>query len=101
MESNGTINTSTCSKATIMKHILITSHGGVLRQVLMRLIHVDKLKKMGAVYDPKRKNRLITPNASLSILDLWVGEQESAKGESGEERTRFSQNDKKVRNINR
>ena len=52
------------------KHILITSHGGVLRQILMRLVGVEKLKKVGAEFDTKRKNRLITPNTSLSILDL-------------------------------
>lgn len=52
------------------KHILVTSHGGVLRQILMRLVGVEKLKKMGAEFDTKRKNRLITPNTSLSILDL-------------------------------
>ncbi len=52
------------------KHILITSHGGVLRQILMRLVGVEKLMKMGAEFDTKRKNRLITPNTSLSILDL-------------------------------
>lgn len=53
-----------------IKHILITSHGGVLRQILMRLVGVEKLKKMGAEFDTKRKNRLITPNTSLSILQL-------------------------------
>lgn len=52
------------------KHILITSHGGVLRQILMRLVGVDKLKKMGAEFDTKRKNRLITPNTSMTILDF-------------------------------
>ena len=36
----------------------------------MRLVGVEKLKKMGAEFDTKRKNRLITPNTSLSILDL-------------------------------
>ena len=36
----------------------------------MRLVGVEKLKKVGAEFDTKRKNRLITPNTSLSILDL-------------------------------
>ena len=36
----------------------------------MRLIGVDKLKTMGAEFDKKRKNRLITPNTSMTILDL-------------------------------
>eukprot|EP00536_Pseudo-nitzschia_multiseries_P002982 jgi/Psemu1/6771/gm1.6771_g len=52
--------------------ILIASHGGVLRQILLRLVGVDKLKEMGATFDRKRKNKLITPNTSLTILDLVV-----------------------------
>ncbi len=63
-----------------IRHILITSHGGVLRQILMRLIGVDELKKMGAEFDKKRKNRLITPNTSMTILDLSVRySQQAAK----------------------
>ena len=72
MNSSDTNSTAMPSNETTMKHVLITSHGGVLRQILMRLVDVDKLKRMGALYDPQRRNRLITPNASLSILDLSV-----------------------------
>ena len=54
------------------KKILITAHGGVLRQILMNLVGVDKLKEMGAEFDSKRKSKLITPNTSLTILDLSI-----------------------------
>ena len=65
--------TTFCSTSFIpTKKVLITAHGGVLRQILMRLVGVDKLKEMGAEFDTKRKNRLITPNTSLSILDLII-----------------------------
>jgi len=72
MERNDEGKTPMVNNAIPTKHILITSHGGVLRQILMRLVGVDKLKKRGAVFDTKRKNRLITPNTSLTILDLSV-----------------------------
>ena len=54
------------------KQILIASHGGVLRQILLRLVGLDKLREMGATFDAKRKNKLITPNTSLTILDLSI-----------------------------
>lgn len=68
------------------KHVLITSHGGVLRQILMRLVGVDKLLAMGAVFDPKRKNRIITPNTSLTILDLsvWCKDQQQPADLAGQ-----------------
>jgi len=100
MESSDMINSSIANKETMTKHILITSHGGVLRQILMRLVDVDKLKRMGALYDPQRKNRLITPNASLSILDLSLecGHQyEIGEKELGEERTGLSYRDGNLR----
>lgn len=74
MKGNDLTKIATTRNEVPTKHILITSHGGVLRQILMRLVGIDKLKKMGASFDTKRKNRLITPNASLSILDLLVGQ---------------------------
>ncbi|VEU35614.1 unnamed protein product [Pseudo-nitzschia multistriata] len=58
------------------KRILITSHGGVLRQILLRLVGVSKLKEMGATFDAKRKNKLITPNTSLTILDFSIRSDE-------------------------
>jgi broad specificity phosphatase PhoE len=66
------IKPATSSNEISSKHILITSHAGVLRQILMRLVGADKLKRMGAVFDAKRKNRLSLPNSSLTILDLSV-----------------------------
>jgi len=55
---------------TITKHVLITSHAGVLREILTRLVGIDKLKEMGAEFDLNRNNRLIIANTSLMILDL-------------------------------
>jgi broad specificity phosphatase PhoE len=90
MKRNDASKTATVNNAIPTKHILITSHGGVLRQILMRLVGVDNLKKIGAVFDTKRKNRLITPNTSLTILDLSVRcKQQHANpaGENEEEST--------------
>lgn len=84
MKRNDLIKITTASNEIPTRHILITSHGGVLRQMLMRLVGVDKLKKIGAEFDTNRKNRLITPNTSLTILDLSVGCKEQHAKPAGE-----------------
>jgi broad specificity phosphatase PhoE len=93
MNCNDAGKAPTVNNAIPTKHILITSHGGVLRQILMRLVGVDQLKKRGAVFDTKRKNRLITPNTSLTILDLSVRckqQHANSRGENEEESTSAS-----------
>jgi len=70
LNRNELVQTQTLSSEIPTKHILITSHAGVLRQMLTRLVGVDKLENLGAKFDAKRKNRLIIPNVSLTILEL-------------------------------
>mmetsp|Transcript_23049 Transcript_23049/g.63919 ORF Transcript_23049/g.63919 Transcript_23049/m.63919 type:complete len:386 (+) Transcript_23049:353-1510(+) len=66
--------------------ILISSHSGVLRQIMMQLVGVDKLQRMGATFDAKRKFKLITPNTSLTILDLVIPREEGDKCSSQQDK---------------
>jgi len=100
---NTTMDTTTIKDdddtITITKHVLITSHAGVVREILTRLIGIDKLKEMGAKFDLKRNNRLITANTSLTILDLLLQHDEQNATEKKMEK-RFIDDHNGMDNIN-
>jgi len=83
----------------VTKHVLITSHAGVLREILTRLVGIDKLKVMGAEFDLNRNNHLIIANTLLTILDLLLQHDEQNATEKKKEK-RFSDDDNGKENIN-
>jgi broad specificity phosphatase PhoE len=53
-------------------HVLVASHAGIIRVLLQHLFSLDELKARGAQFDASRKDRLIIPNTSVTIVDFTV-----------------------------
>jgi broad specificity phosphatase PhoE len=51
-------------------HVMVASHAGVVREVLLHLVAKEQLDELGANYDAARNHRLIIPNTSVTILEM-------------------------------
>ena len=51
-------------------HVLVASHAGIVRVILLNLVGHDRLVELGASWDVSRNNRLVIPNIPLSILEV-------------------------------
>jgi broad specificity phosphatase PhoE len=56
-------------------HVLVASHAGIVRVILLNLVGHDRIVELGASWDASRNNRLVIPNASLSILEVDTGNE--------------------------
>ena len=68
-EEKNTINGAESNPPKIY-HVLVVAHAGMIRAMITNLIPTEILSEMGAKYDPKRNNRLIVPNTSVTILEF-------------------------------
>jgi len=62
-------------------HVLVVSHAGVIRQTLLELIGLPRLKEMGAKFDAKRSNRLVIPNTSVSVVEIECSVDDDDQGD--------------------
>lgn len=90
LPANGQVpQASTLPAHTTQRYdILLVAHAGVLRQLLRRLIGDDTLRQHPrGKYDPNNDTRLLIPNTSVTILDLYLqckAEKSGAQSNSGE-----------------
>jgi broad specificity phosphatase PhoE len=60
-------------------NVLVSSHAGIIREVLKHLFSLDELKSRGAKFDASRKNRLVIPNSSLSVIEFEIVDGRDSK----------------------
>ena len=66
--------TPTRNDDMVVRHVLVSSHAGVLRIMLQRLFSVDELTRQGGMFDGSRTTtkRLVIPNTSVSVIEFEI-----------------------------
>jgi broad specificity phosphatase PhoE len=67
---NNNNNNDSNSPPPQVYHVLVASHAGIVREVLLHLVAKEQLDELGANYDAARNHRLIIPNTSVTILEM-------------------------------
>lgn len=61
-----------CDSQQQLLHVLVSSHAGIIREMLKKLISEEELRANGAKFDASRNDRLIIPNTSVSVIEFEI-----------------------------